>query len=294
MPLAMEYPAHREQHISILLPDSEWQIPDEDKRIEHGAFTFRKRASRTGSKVDLRFECSTRAPAVDAEQVPGYLEKLTAMQTELVYSLQRPAGKSTFKLASLNWVMVGLAGVAFVATIVAGVWCWRVCRVVGPVPPALPPMRHLEGLGGWLILMTIGLTLAPILRAGQLAQYWEGFFSLHTWQSVAMPGGDQFHPLYGPLLAFEVVGNAAGLGVNLLVLALLFAKRKIFPKVCAWFIVGNALFLTIDALVSSAVPALSIDANSQSWADATRAWLGAVIWGLYLYRSRRVRVTFVR
>ena len=123
---------------------------------------------------------------------------------------------------------------------------------------------------------------------------WDGYFSLNVWQNVAMPQGANYHPLYAPLLMFEVLGNLFMLEVNLLVLCLFFGKRRAFPKIfiiLAWL---NAGFLISDDIGCALIPSLKSDPATASHTDLIRAVVYALIWTSYMMKSRRVKATFLK
>ena len=117
---------------------------------------------------------------------------------------------------------------------------------------------------------------------------------MDVWQSVAMPKGEQYHPLYAPLLIFEVLGNVALLGLSVLTLCLFFAKRTLFPKAFIALMVANAIFLCVDQLVGNRIPWVAAQSNASSGRALFRAVTQAVIWSAYMLKSKRVKGTFVR
>jgi hypothetical protein len=134
-----------------------------------------------------------------------------------------------------------------------------------------------------------------IWRPVTVASNWEGFFSLPAWQIVAIPGGENYHPLYGPLLIFEVLGNTVVFGLNALALCLFFAKRKPFPKVYIAFLATNAIFVLLDEIAGNAIPSVAAAAGHDSSSNTLgRALVQAFIWISYMLKSRRVKATFVR
>lgn len=298
-PLYFVYPLRRQQEITVKLPDSDWNIPDLEKTVEQDAFAFSYSRKLTGSSLHLQYECRTRLAELPTEKVSAYLAKLKEMTDLLDDTLQRPNG--TRKLAHrINWIMVLMAmfGVGFTA--LGGVWYWRRAsiRPGAEVPPLIDPdpeEQRLRGLGGWLILIGFGLCLGPVTRLVMLGRNWEGYFSIAVWQSVAMPQGDLYHPLHGPLLIFEILSNTLLLGLNLLALGLFFSKRRAFPRVFILMVVLNVCFVLLDDFCCKQIPSLesATTVANRTMSEGVRAAIYAIIWGLYMLKSRRVKVTFV-
>ena len=158
--------------------------------------------------------------------------------------------------------------------------------------PIFSMNNDLEGIGGWLILVGFALCLTPIIRVSTLYQTWEGYFSAAVWQAVAMPQGGSYHPLYGPMLILEMLGNIFFLGLNLLALRLFFTRRKGFPKLYIAYLVGFAIFLILDDVGCELIP--SLKSSGKDHTEAIRAAFYAILWSLYMIKSKRVKATFIR
>ena len=298
MPLRIPYPLRQEHEIAVHLPDRDWEIPSADKTIEHEAFSFRARRSFTGKVVRYQYECETKVPELPPQQVANYLIKLDEMETELGESLERPDNSARHFTANLNWLMLVIAGFGSAFTLAGVVAGWFLTRnrsvaAPGEVPPLLDAAPHLQGLRGWLILVGIGLCLGLPLRGYVLLSNWEGYFSIQVWQSFALPQSDQYHPGFAPLLIYELLGNIAILGVNVLALALFFTKRKAFPKVFLVLLWANAILIGSDELLYRQIPFLAKESSDASLRLAIRAGFYAVLWTAYTLKSRRVKATFV-
>jgi hypothetical protein len=148
------------------------------------------------------------------------------------------------------------------------------------------------GLSGWLILIGFGLCIGPVVRLGQIIPSWDSYFSLYAWQSAAVPGGAQYHPLYGPLLIFELLGNILLLTVNVLLIFLFFKRRFHFPRLYIAFVWSNAAFLMIDSVAAQSIPFLAAEEQRSAFRDAYRAVFHALLWGTYMFTSKRVKATF--
>jgi hypothetical protein len=294
MPLRLSFPLRREQENVVQLPESNWSIPDLEKSLEHEAFTFHYQRKFSGSTVRFQYACETKTNQLPAEKVAGYLAKLEEMEDLLGDSLQRPDDSPRGILDRMNWLMAVIAVFGLTATLAGSIWIWRATHAPNDIPPPLPGEQLLGGLGGWLILVGIGLCIGPITRIVGIGQHWEGFFSLPAWQTVAVPGGGQYHPLYAPLLIFEVLGNCLLLGINVLTICLFFAKRAIFPKAYIMLVASNVVFLLIDELVGNRIPLVAAESGPSSFRDLFRGAASALLWSAYMLKSRRVKATFVR
>lgn len=156
---------------------------------------------------------------------------------------------------------------------------------------------HRQGIGGWLVLVAIGLIIGPALLAN-LA--WRDFQTLtgpdHALLGLRLPG-------FPALLGFELVRNLALLGASLVLPVLFFKEKKIFPRL-------YQIWLAFSLAAALAEYTLSFSlSNSGSWegakvviqnlhsklaVNAAEYALSAVIWIAYFQVSQRVKATFVK
>ncbi len=138
-----------------------------------------------------------------------------------------------------------------------------------------------KGIGGWLILLGLGLALSGVLQFVNLGKGISEVSRVHA--SVSGPIATYLYTL----LLLDVAVVVAWLYV----IYLFFTRRRSFPK---WFIVvvlanfiSQIAVLVISATVFNAAP------SSSDYRDAGRMVLYALIWITYVSVSRRVRYTFI-
>lgn len=91
-------------------------------------------------------------------------------------------------------------------------------------PPNYPPLRP-SGLGGWLVLVQIGLIATLIQVSYQLLNYNIPSFSQEYWGILASPQGEMYHPLWAPVIIFEAAANGVLLLLTVFTLILFYQKR---------------------------------------------------------------------
>jgi hypothetical protein len=295
MPLRVLYPMKQQQDVVVHLPDNDWELPAVTNVVTDDAFSFRAERTFADATIRYHYECETKSNAVPAARVAEYLKNRREMTDFLDEGLQRPF---KVQLASgVNWLMVVIAIFGFGATVggCAGIWYltrFRAVAAEGAVPPMWLENQHLQGIGGWLILVGIGLCLTPFTRVFAVGSNWQAYFSLRTWELVAVPSGAAYHPFYAPLLILELLGNIALFGLNVLAIFMYFGRQKAFPKVYISLLIINVVFLAFDEVMSSRIA--SPGGSVASPQIVTRAILMTCIWSGYMCMSRRVKATFVR
>lgn len=152
--------------------------------------------------------------------------------------------------------------------------------------------RQLVGIGGWLILVAIGIVLTPIGMIMELGTYPE-IFSEGIWEVLTTPESNAYHPLWAPLIIGEILINAGLLIAWLNMGFKFFTGRRDFPK---WFIgiaIFSLAFIIVDALGAKIVLPNEPVFDPEAVQQLIRALIAAAIWVPYMLVSKRVARTFV-
>ena len=149
-----------------------------------------------------------------------------------------------------------------------------------------------EGLGGWLILVAVGLAWSLVLM---LTQLWRDFLPLlleDQWALLTSPSSDTYHPLWAPLLIFEVVLIIAFVAASIVCLALFFRRSPHFPRIMIAYYLATLVFVATDLFLSNFIPAVAAASNAATIRPLGQAIVTCAIWVPYMQRSRRVHNTF--
>jgi hypothetical protein len=145
-----------------------------------------------------------------------------------------------------------------------------------------------------LILVLIGLIVTPLRLSYMLLNTHVPLVTGDAWLALTSPGSEAYHPLWAPLLLFEIVTNIGFILSSLALLFLMFQKSPIFPRLAIVYFIANALFVTGDQLLASLIPAVAAQHDPGSDREMSRSIASACVWVPYLVRSRRVQSTFRR
>jgi hypothetical protein len=156
--------------------------------------------------------------------------------------------------------------------------------------------KSLQGLGGWLVLVSIGVVLSPIrMVIGGWQSYIE-VFGAGTLAELMDPSSSAYRATLMPLLVFESVGNLLLFGFSIFAIYLFFQKKLQFPKLYSAFLVIIPVFLLLDGwlstLVFPEVPASDI-MDEELAKDIFQSIVACSIWVPYFILSKRVKATFV-
>ena len=150
-----------------------------------------------------------------------------------------------------------------------------------------------SGIGGWLLLVAVGVCLTPIRIAAEIVR---GLRPLEpaTWHAVTTPGTRAYHPLFGPLIVGELVVNVALLIWAVVLVYLFFTRRRAFPMAMIAFMIARVVAQVADAGVALMIPAAAARMGAATYGGIASGVLVALVWVPYLIKSRRVELTFIR
>jgi len=149
------------------------------------------------------------------------------------------------------------------------------------------------GIGGWLILVAVGLCLTPIRIGAEILASLRPLTGA-LWHAVTTPGTRAYHPLFGPWIVGQLVVNSVLLLWSLALLYLFFAKKRAYPRLMIAFLIVRALVQIADISVALRIPLVANSLQLSSFGGVATAIVVAAIWVPYFVRSRRVQATFVR
>lgn len=153
--------------------------------------------------------------------------------------------------------------------------------------------KTIEGIGGWLILVAIGIVFAPIRIVAQVFPIYWRLFSNGSLDILTTPGTAGYNPLWMPYLIFESTANV-GLVIAWLYIAVqFFRKKRRFPALYVKIIVATFVFQLVDAFSIMTILPDGKALDSDTIKEIGRTVFSACIWIPYLLISKRAKVTFV-
>lgn len=153
--------------------------------------------------------------------------------------------------------------------------------------------QALTGIGGWLILVVIGLTFGLLRLIYAMVKEIMPVFEPDIWVQLTIEGGYLYHPLGKTLLYFELFGNLIFIVFSIALLITIFKKLKLFPKLIIIFLALNLVFLVADYFLADLLPINNSVADEESLKEIFRSIIASAIWIPYFLVSKRVKLTFI-
>ena len=150
-----------------------------------------------------------------------------------------------------------------------------------------------SGLGGWLILVQIGLYFTVILLIIQIAVYSLPSFSEENWRVLTSKESSLYDPLWKPLIVFETVYNLLFLIFTVYIIVLFYRKKSIVPRLMIIFYSASLLVGIMDYILLQQIALAKEIEDGSSVRDLVRSGITCLVWIPYFIKSVRVRNTFV-
>lgn len=151
-----------------------------------------------------------------------------------------------------------------------------------------------SGIGGWLILVVLGLVVSPIRILLELGTVHWPMIRDGTWAVLTTPGSEHYHPLWGPLLVFELAGQFGVLLLGAATLWNLVRKSRHTPTLAIVWL-GSATAITLSIFLAlPLIPAGAARDDPEALKGVLKSLVSAAIWIPYFLKSVRVKNTFVR
>ncbi len=291
-PLSLLHPVDIEHTTEVLLP-GKWDMEPSNTQVTDEAFEFRRDQAWNDNKLVLKDRYLTRLNHIQPADVGRYSANLDKARQATIYTLSRSTAAPTAPAANNQpyWaaIVVGFTAVLCFIALARRFYRWD------PEPwPALQPYDStLQGLGGWLVVVFISLVVSSSRSFMTIAEILPNY-QTDTWLNVTSSTSEAYHPMWAPIMAFELVANI-GLVVWLgLTFVLFFKRRSSLPRniIALWFY--SIFILTVDLFLALCIPAIAPKVTTKDWGDLVKISVAYAAWSLYFLKSKRVRQTFSR
>ena len=272
-------------NIVIFTPEI-WSIKPDYYKSDNPYFEYTYTTKYSNARIDLIHKYKALSDHVPAEDYSEFLKAHEKASENISYYLTYNTGMAQSLAATgdsdISWFAVILFLVVFTGV---GFLC-RLIYTNYDIPSKAHPDDH-RPIGGWLVLIAIGLCISPILSFFPMISndyFTSNYFSLWSTGNEALV----------LLVFFEVIFNAASIAFNILILIIFFKRRSIAPRLIIAFYAFNLIGLSIDALAASTIPSIqSITATADIYSEVLKSLISCLIWIPYFIYSERVKDTFV-
>ncbi|PWW02542.1 uncharacterized protein DUF2569 [Paenibacillus cellulosilyticus] len=156
--------------------------------------------------------------------------------------------------------------------------------------------HQISGLGGWLILIQIGLIYSLLSDIIQVMG--NGIFNATTWDKLTNTAYDSYNSMWKPVLITQLAFYSVFTLFVLFTLISFYRKKSYLPKLMITYYAVSFLFSVVNFILVMQIDNLktATDVPITQTSLVTGLVISAIIsalWIGYFTRSKRVRNTFV-
>jgi len=279
-PIAVNYPYDEELTTFMYFPLG-WNIEARQDSISRGAYRFSSAYSASGDTLTLNYKFRYLQKFIPVDKLAEFKDDIKKLSDGgLSYSINFNPDANEQAAALNPW----LCGFLFVVALACTYLAFTIYRKPTPAVVFSYGQTFLP-LGGWLILILIGLCLAPLVELLSLIN--SKYLSMLVWRHF---GTYSYGNKLRAQLIFETSCEVILVCYAVFCLVLMIKKRDILPNVIIGYFFFIVLFRVGDYIMISYASHMKIpDVYTE---DMMRAIVGAAIWIPYFMRSRRVKRTF--
>ncbi|MEZ2338043.1 DUF3857 domain-containing protein [Mucilaginibacter sp. RCC_168] len=280
-PVSLSYPYNLEYTQQLIISGG-WDMATKTNTINRDYYHFSSNRRAVGDSLFLQYKLTFLKDNIPLNKLAEYKDDVKELNnTGLSYSFSYIGAESS-STTGVNGFMIILAVILIAVLVFVGM------RIYQHETPAIvfTPGSGFQPIGGWLVLVAIGLVLTACGAVFRL--FSDDIFSLHTWGAYS---GSRYEFNYKLALIYQLTGDTILAGYALFCLVLLLNKRDILPRFIIGYFIYGMIFLLLKIMVVQ--PLHKAVLTNESISVAVRSVLIAVIWISYFKRSTRVMETFI-
>jgi transglutaminase-like putative cysteine protease len=274
------YPCSINYTISAILP-APWDIEEKNNEVKKDGYTFISKTSAINDTLTLNYRFSYLKNFIPIDKIDDFATDVKQIKDNMLgYDFTYTPG-TTNTVFRLNYWMV-FSAIIF-ALILGGIFI-KTYRTKTP-EIVFEPGANFKPIGGWLILIAIGLGASVLSLVISLAK--GTYFGIAQWNAHLHNPTDK---AFKALFTFEAFGNVLLACYALFCFILLLKKRDILPRLIVGLYSFAVFFFVIDYIWAKTI--FNVISDDVAF-TAVRAVVVAAIWIPYFKRSTRVEETFI-
>jgi transglutaminase-like putative cysteine protease len=284
MPISIRHKTRVDQTIEINLPE-QWEIEEEEGAFTTSAFQYRYKYSYNANTrtILLNYFYETTNDFIPAEEFSSYKKAVDNVYEYVsfqVYYNRNAEAKPAEGESGNNWAMIAFT--LFYSLVLCYIF-YKLYFYNARTEDDLY-LNYGRDIGGWLILVLIGMIVRPLSYIGLL-------ISSKFFDSIYLESLSSLNSYWTLVHTYELIAVITLFIFSIFLLVLFLSYRNSFPRLYIVYL-SLALFLSlIDAiLVNTLVEAPS----NTTLATLTGNIVGCAIWIPYFLLSQRVKETFVK
>ncbi len=286
-PLKINYPLNHSHTITINKVGG-WNVENESHKEDNRFFSYSYTTILNGEKLDLIYNYVSKTNLIEPKDYLDYKKKMDFINNHMVFG---PQEKPQLEgILGFNWplllsIITGL--------VLAGILIWYLHHR----PYQSVYDSRYSTIGGWLVIVGIGVTLNPLILLYGIYNSCEGEMGVNYAVFFFDEKSTFFSPLKGYFTLFVTLMNTLMFGFTIFILVLFYQKKATFRLYYTFFRIFNSVILIIDVIIlhgfygDSNIPEERALLSKETTA-MIKVVIQSLIWIPYIWISERSKYTF--
>lgn len=293
-PFALRYPLDKSHNITIQLPET-WNIEKQASAISSPSFdySYNVNYAKHSKEIILSHHFKTKKNVVPVSEIKDFHKKISKLENEIHYMISYNA-ELVNSNNSENQKLALQLGKIILLLLLLYVAYW-VYTNYNPPSKKRNYLSEENKIGGWLILVGIGITISPFILFFQNINLTEDEYS--SMIAFLSEHSENYSFGHGAMVFLIMFLNMSLFVYSILVAITFYTKRSSLPSLVVGYF---ALAIMIQLVDQGWVSALESDFdfietdNNETFKELTKSIITLCIWGPYFFISNRVKATFTK
>jgi hypothetical protein len=287
-PLDILFPANLEQKIMVTVPNG-WNIEDNVIEDDNEFFYYSYITSVEEDTLTLSYLYRAKTDHVVPEKYALYKARTDFVDTHMVMNVNASTDRDD--VYGFNWLLV-------VTTLLSIALSLIICLQLYRTPYPTSYEKRYDAIGGWLILVGIGIFISPITLSWEVFQLYREEFNVNYFFYFFDTASDYYEPLRGYYMIVTNFGNMFFIVSSIFMILLYLNRVSSFRIYYPYFRLLNLFFLIVDLIFIYAFTDTALSHDDSVLVKSQIASIGkmavqCLIWIPYIWYSDRSRHTFV-
>jgi hypothetical protein len=288
-PLKINFPVNHSQTITINKVGG-WNVENETHKEDNRFFTYSYSTKLSGEKLELIYDYVSKTNLIEAKDYLEFKKKMDFINNNMVFgSQEKPQidGMIGFNWPLLLTIIAGL--------VLAAILIWYLYHR----PYQSMYDNRYSAIGGWLVIVGIGITLNPLTLLYGIYNSCEGEMGVNYAVFFFDEKSSYFSPLKGYYTLFVTLMNTLMFGFTIFIAILFYQKKATFRLYYTFFRIFNSAVLIIDVIILHGFYGDSTSPDerallSKETTGMIKVVLQSLIWIPYIWISERSKYTFTK
>ena len=287
MPYYIKYPSHINHEIIISLPEK-WNVSPENKKLGSDAYKYHYNVEYDNQKIKINHNYKTLKNHITPEETKTFIRDHQKILNNLSYQLTYNTNYLESNSETSSILILFSISILLISTFFA----YKIYYNYNI------PAKNINGvsqeIGGWLVLVAIGLVFTPIRLLYDVLKNFQDFFGINTWAYISLDHSSFSELFLSLLIIFELIYNSTFFVFSILIILLFFKRRTILPSIIIIFYTSTFIFLSLDSILAFNLneSLYSEIEKMQAYKEIGTSFIKVAIWVPYFLFSKRVKSTF--